>query len=143
MRDEVWSCCATLYVLHFVGVLFTHPVGCLEFVFQATGTGPNSDKNFANRQTLKNAENSNCSSSHESDPSLTTITKLLAGFPATLCRTSSLCEGRLHNVQTLVLFAFLFVDCGGWFCSLAESLPGARRANVCILFSLEQSQVVD
>ena len=38
---------------------------------------------------------------------------------------------------------FLLIDCEGWLCSLAGSLPGARRAIVCILFSLEQSQVVD
>ena len=43
----------------------------------------------------------------------------------------------------LVLFAVLHVDCEEWFCSLAGSLPGARRAIVCILFLLGQSQVVD
>ena len=41
------------------------------------------------------------------------------------------------------LFAVLFVDCEEWFCILVGFLPGARHAIVCILFSLEQSQVVD
>ena len=36
---------------------------------------------------------------------------------------------------------FLLLDQVGWFCSLA--LPGARHAIVCILFLLEQNQVVD
>ena len=44
-----------------VGVVFTPSVGWLEVVLEATETGPNSEKNFTNRQALKNAENSNCS----------------------------------------------------------------------------------
>ena len=41
-----------------------------------------------------------------------------------------------------VLFFSLsyFVDCEEWFCILLGSLPGARRAIVCILFLLEQSR---
>ena len=97
---------------------------------------------------LKNAWNSNCSSSNWFDPNLMTMTKMSAGFSATLCRTSSLFEGpprcrSLQFLRTVVLFFVLLVDCEEWFCSLAGSLPGARRAIVCILFSLEQSQVVD
>ena len=65
-----------------------------------------------------------------------------------LCRTSNLfwSELRSHILrcpQIVVLFAVLFVDCEEWFCILLGSLPGARRAIVCILFSLEQSRVVD
>ena len=36
-----------------------------------------------------------------------------------------------------------FDDCEEWFYILLGSLPSARRAIVCILFSLEQSQVVE
>ena len=43
----------------------------------------------------------------------------------------------------VVLFAVLFVDCEECLCILVGFLPGARRAIVCILFSLEQSRVVD
>ena len=49
----------------------------------------------------------------------------------------------LRCPQFVVLFAVLFVDCEEWFCILHGSLPGARRAIVCLLFSLMQSQVVD
>ena len=41
-----------------------------------------------------------------------------------------------------VLCAVLFVDCEEWFYILLGSLPGARRAILCILFGLEQSRVV-
>ena len=43
----------------------------------------------------------------------------------------------------VVLFAILLVDCEGWFCTLLGSLTGSRHAIVCILFSLEESRVVD
>ena len=76
------------------------------------------------------------------------LTKLSAGFSSTLCRTSNLFSGRqrcriLRCPQIVILFAVLFVDCEEWHCILVGSLPGARRAIVCILFSLEQSEVVD
>ena len=76
------------------------------------------------------------------------MTKLSAGLPATLCRTSSLFEGRLHSrilrfPRTLVFFAFLLVDCEGRFFSLVQSLQYVRRAISCILLSFEQSQVLD
>ena len=63
---------------------------------------------------MKNAWNSNCSSSNCFDPNSSTRTKLSAGFTATLFGTSSLCEGRLHShilqfPQTLVLLAVLFL----------------------------------
>ena len=81
-------------------------------------------------------------------PILMTMTKLSAGFPATLCRRSSLFEGQprsriLRFVRTVVLIFVFLVDWEGWFCILAGSLPSARRAIACILFALEQSQVVD
>ena len=89
----------------FVGVLFTPSVGWLEVFLQATETCPNSEKKFTNRQGLKNDENSNCSSSNGFGPTLTTMTKLSAGWPAiltklsagfsaTLCRTSNLFQGQ-------------------------------------------------
>ena len=136
----------------FVGALFTHAVGWLEvFVLSL--------KKCTNRQDLKNAENSSCSSSNGFGPTLTTMTKLFAGwpailtklsagFPATLCRTSNLFWGQprgcvLHCPQSVVLLAVLLIDCEAWLYILLGSLPGARRAIVCILFSLEQSRVVD
>ena len=74
------------------------------------------------------------------------LTKMSAGFPATVCGTSNLFSGQrrsriLRCLQIVALFAALFVDCESlyscWF------LPGARHAIVCILISLEQSRVVD
>ena len=105
---------------------------------------PNSEK-ITNRQALKNPENSNGNGFY---PNLVTMTKLSAGFTATLKRTSSLFEVQLRSrilrcPRMLVFFAVLLTDCEEWFCSLAGFLPGARRAIVCILFLLEQSQVVD
>ena len=46
-------------------------------------------------------------------------------------------------LKLLSFFAVLFVDCEEWFCILLGSLPSARHAIVCTLFSLEQSRVVD
>ena len=107
-------------------------------------------------QDLKSAENSNCSSSTGFGPTLTTMTKLLAGwpaittklsagFPATLCRISNLCSGQrrsqgLRGLQFVALFAVLFVDSEEYLCILVGFLPGARHAIVCILFLLEQSR---
>ena len=34
----------------FVGVLFTHPSGCLEGFLQSTETSPDSEKKFTNRR---------------------------------------------------------------------------------------------
>ena len=137
----------------FVGVLFTHPV---EVFLQATETCPNSEKKFTSRQGLKNAENSNCSSSSGFGPALTTMTKLSAGWPATLtklsasfpttvCRTSNLFSGQLRSrilrcPQIVVLFAVLLVDCDEWLRILVGFLPDARRATVCILFSLKSGR---
>ena len=84
-------------------------------------------KTFTIRQDLENAENSNRSSSTGFDPTLTTMTKLLAGWPAsltqmyagfsaTVCRISNLFSGQrlsriLRGLQIVALFAVLFVDC--------------------------------
>ena len=70
------------------------------------------------------------------------LTKLLAGFPATVCGTSKLFSGQLRSrflrcPRMVVLFAVLLVDTEEWSNILLGSLPGARRAFVCILFSLE------
>ena len=63
------------------------PVGWLEVMPQATETCPNSEKMFTSRQGLKNAENSNCSSSNGFGPTLTTMTKLFAAFRSDPCPT--------------------------------------------------------
>ena len=97
---------------------------------------------------MKNAWNSTRSSTNCFDPNFDEDEAVGRSPPATLYRTFSLCEGRLHNhivqfCQTLVLFAVSFVDCEEWFKSLVESLPYVRCAISCIVFSLEQNQVVD
>ena len=141
--------CATLYVLYLWVYCSHHPSVGWRF-FPGNRKCPNSEKKFTNRQGMKNTENSNCSSSNKFGPNLTTMTKLFAGWPAsltklsagfraTLCRTSNLFSGQprshiLRCPQVVVLFAVLFVDCEEWFCILVGFLPGARRAIVCILF---------
>ena len=62
----------------FVGVLFTHTVCWLEVFLQATETVLTLKK----RQDLKNAQNSNYSSSTGFDPTLTMMTELFAGWPS-------------------------------------------------------------
>ena len=74
----------------FVGVLFTLPSVGWKFFLQATQINPNSEKIFTNRQVLKKAEIPNSSSSNGFDLNAMTMTKLSAGFTATLCRTSIL-----------------------------------------------------
>ena len=76
------------------------------------------------------------------------MTNLSAGFPATLYSISIpfWCQPRsrsLHRLRTVVLFFIERVGCDGWVYNFVGSLPDARRAIVCIPFSLEQSQVVD
>ena len=107
----------------FVGVLFTpHPsVGWR--VFSRQPKPVLTLRKITNRQGLKNAENSNCSSSTGFGPNLTTMTKLFAGITATLYRTSNMFSGQLRShflrcPETVVLFAALFVDCEEWFCIL-------------------------
>ena len=68
--------------------------------------------------------------------------------PVTLCRASNQFENQygcrfLLVLGTLVLVAVVLVGNEGWFYILVESLPFFRRVIVCILFSLEQNQVVD
>ena len=71
------------------------------------------------------------------------------GFPAiTFYRTSSHFEDRPHSrilqfLRTLVLFFVLLVGFEEWFNIPAGSLPYIRRVISCILFSLDQSRVVD
>ena len=85
--DLAVQLCTVLYLWMYC----SHPpVGWLEVFLQATETSPNSEKNFTNRQGLKNAENFNCSSSNGFGSNLTTMTKLSAGFSAALCRTYNL-----------------------------------------------------
>ena len=69
------------------------------------------------------------------------------GFPA-LYRTTSLFEGRPHShilqfLRTVVLFLVLLDGFEEWFKIPAGSLSVNRHAISCILFSLEQSRVVD
>ena len=132
----------------FVGVLFTHPSVVWKFFSSQPKLVMTLRKIFTDGQTVKNAENSNFSSSNCFGPNLTTRTKLSASSTATLCRTSILFrDNRVVVVfvalKMLSFFAVLFVDCEERFFTLLGSLPGARHAIVCILCSLEQSRVVD
>ena len=135
------------------------PVGWLEVFLQATETCPNQEQKVTTCEDLKNAENPNCSSSTGLGPTLTTMTKLLAGWPAsltqmsagfsaTVCRISNLCSGQrrsqgLRGLQIVALIAVLLVDCEEYLCILVGFLPSARHAIICILFLLEQSRVAD
>ena len=70
------------------------------------------------------------------------------GFTALVYRTSSPFEDRPHSrilqfLRTLVLFFVLLVGFEEWFYIPAGSLPDIRRVISCILFSLEQTRVVD
>ena len=70
------------------------------------------------------------------------------GFPALVERTSSPFEDRLRSrilqfLRTLVLSFVLLVGFEDWFYIPAGSLPYVRRVIFCILFSFEQSRVVD
>ena len=69
-------------------------------------------------------------------------------FSTLVYRTSSPLEGRPHSrilqfFRTLVLFFVLLVGFEEWCYIPAGSLPHIRRVISCILFSLEQSRVVD
>ena len=68
--------------------------------------------------------------------------------PATVCRISNLFSGQLRSrilrcPLICVLFSVLCVDCEECLCIFVGFLPSARHAVVCLLFSLEQSRVVD
>ena len=87
-------------------------------------------RKITNRQGLKNAQNSNCSSSNGFGPIWRRWRSCLQVRPRS-------CRPRSHNLRCpriVVLFAVLFVDCDEWFCILLGSLPGARHAIVCISF---------
>ena len=98
-RDAMWSCCATLHVL-CLWVLCSHLVGCLEVFLQATVTCRNSEKNHQMlglriplaRLPLGLVPRWRWWRSFFAGwPAI--LTKLSAGFPATLCRTSNLFFG--------------------------------------------------
>ena len=92
-------------------------------------------------QELFSSLSSNCF-----DPNLLTRTKV-TGRPVTLCRTFNQIKNQhgsriLRVLRTLVV-AVVLVGREGCFYILVESLPYIRRVIFCILFSLEQNQVVD
>ena len=142
----------------FLGVLFTHPPSVIWMFFsKQPKLVPSLRKIFTTRQFLKNAENSNCSSSTGFGPTLTTMTKRLASWPAiltkmsanftaTLCGTSFLFSGQLRShilrCPRIVLFAVLLVDCEEWFVFFLGPCKVARRRIVCILFSLGDVDVL-
>ena len=115
--DEMWSICSVCVVTHcanlymlFVWVFCSHPPSVVWkfFSIQPKLVLTLRKKIFTKRQTVKNAWNSHCSSSNGFDPNLMTMTKLSAGFPATLCRTSSLFQG-----QRVVVF-FDALECSSF-----------------------------
>ena len=148
-----------LYVLYVWCTVHTSPRLAGGFSLSRQQKPVRTMRKITTCQDLKSAENSNCSSSTGFGPTLTTMTKLLAswpasltqmsaGFPATVCGISNLCSGQrrsqgLRGFQIVALFAVLFVDCEEYLSFLVGFLPSARHAIVCILFSLEQSRVAD
>ena len=119
-------------------------------ISRPTETGPNSEKKNTNGQTVKNARNSNFFSSNCCVPRLWTRTMATkaTGFPAPVHGNSSPFDDRLRSrilqvLRTLVLFFVLLAGFEEWFYISAGSLPYIRRVISCILFSLEQSRVVD
>ena len=104
-------------------------------------------KKITIRQILKNAYNPNCSSSIGFDLDARTMTNLSGGFPATPFRIFILFLGQsrsrsLHRLRTVVLFFVELVGYDGCVYNFVESSSAVRHAIVCILFSLEKSQVV-
>ena len=105
---------------------------------------------FTNGQTLKNARNSNFLSSNGCFPNSWTRTMVTkaTGCPTLVQRISSPFEDRLNSrivqfLRTLVLFFVLLAGFEEWFYIPAGSLPYIRCVISRILFSLEQSRVVD
>ena len=114
-RDEMCLCCVQRCTCCICGCTVHTSRRLAGGFLQVTETCPNCEKNN-HCQDLKSAENSNCSSSSGFGPTLTTMTKLLASWPATLCGTSNLFSGQLRGHilrchQIVALFAVLFADC--------------------------------
>ena len=123
-RDDMWSCCATLYVL-YLWVYCSHPpsVGWRFFYGQP-------------KLILTLRKNHQSSSLEECfeipiarlpnwfDPNAMTMTKLSTSFTATVCRTSILFflgqprSRSLHLLRTVALFFVEPVDCDGWVYAL-------------------------
>ena len=145
--------CDQLYVnkcVVRVSVLSTFPSCVRKFISGQPKLVPTLRKFFPSDQTVKNARNSNVLSSNCGVPNLWTKAMATKGtsFVALVYTTSSLFEGRLHSrilqfIRTLVLFFVFLVGFEEWFCVFVGSLPEIRRVISCILFSLEQSRVVD
>ena len=104
-------------------------------------------RKMTNRQGLKNAENSNCSSSSGFGPTLTTMTKLFAGWPAILTKLSAGFPTRrsvepptCFRVDGVVVFFVAlkwlsfslscFLTARNGPCIFIGFSPGARHANV-------------
>ena len=107
------------------------------------------EKNFTNCQTVKNAKNSNFLSFTGCFPNSRTRTMATkaTGFSTLVYSTSILFEGRPHSrilqfLRTVVLFSALLAGFEECFYIPAGS-PYVRRVISCILFSLEQSRIVD
>ena len=129
----------TLYVLYLWVYCSHSPSVGWRFFLQATETCPDSEKKITSRQGMKNAENSNCSSSTGFGPTLTTMTKLLAswpasltqmsaGFTATVSAISNLCSGqrRSQGLRGLHIVAF---DCEEYLCILVGFFARCSSCN--------------
>ena len=140
---DVLKPCAHLYML-CEWVFCSH---CREVHLPATENGPKLREKFTNFQTVKNAKDSNFSSSNCYGPNLMTRTKA-TGLPVTVnCGTASQFEDRLdshtrRSLRMLVLFVVLLVDHNELVYILVESFSHVRRAFFCILVLLEQKSVV-
>ena len=123
-------CCDTLCApVHAVwaGVLFTHPVGCLEVFFQSTETGPNSEKKSRTVRPWRMLR-------------IPTARLLIVSIP--ICWRGRSCrQVTLQFPQTLVLFAVFFCWLRGmvqkscWVfamcssCNLLQSLFAWAKSN--------------
>ena len=158
-RDEMWSCCATLYVLYLWVYCSHSPSVGWRFFSQATETCPNSEKKSPIVKTWRMLRipiarlplglvprwrwwRSCLQVGPRSWRSCLQVSPRPFVEPPTCFRVNCVVMFFVA-LKLLSFFAVLFVDCEEWLCILLGSLPGARRATFCILFLLEQSRVVD
>ena len=150
--------CATLYVLYlWVYCSHTPSVGWRFFSRQPKPVL--TMRKITTCQDLKSAENSSCSSSTGFGPTLTTMTKLLAawlasltqmsaGFTATVCRISNLCSGQrrsqsLRGLQIVALSLSCLLTARNISVFLLGSCQVLVMQSFAFLFLLEQSRDVD
>ena len=135
-RNEIWSCCATLYLL-YMWVYFSHhpPVSRRFFSGQPKPVLTFRKFKIARHPLglvpVDDDDEASCRLARHPDED---VSNLFSGQ-----RRSRI----FRCLQIVAFFAVLQVDCEEYLCILVGFLPGARQAIVCILFSLEQSRAFD